>query len=120
MLLAEDGKKKAVLKALLDDHSRLILLSTLNRAKSVVEIMREANIPMTSAYRRVEELKREGLLNVERIVVTEDGKKYALVRSAIGAASIRFDKGVLEVDISPNLGADEKLLKRFFTLKEVR
>lgn len=120
MLLSEEVSKRAVLKALSDDHSRLILLSTIQSAKSVPEIMREQGIPMSSAYRRVKQLKHDGLLKVEKVVVTEEGKKYDLLRSAIRAAVIRFESGVLEVDVSTNVLAEEKMLRRFFALKEAK
>jgi len=120
MQLTEDEGKKAVLRALLDDQSRLILTSTMLVAKSVVDITREQRIPVTSAYRKVKELKEFGLLKVERIVLTDDGKKYEMVKSAIRGASVQFEKGLLDVDITPNVEADEKMVKRFFTLREVK
>ena len=120
MQVAEEERKKAVLRALLDDQSRLILTSTMLVPKSVVDITREQRIPVTSAYRKVKELKEFGLLRVERIVLTDDGKKYELVRSAIRAANVQFDKGILDVDVTTNVEADEKMVKRFFTLREVK
>lgn len=117
--VVREEEKKAVLRALLDDQSRLILTSTISTPKSVIDITREQRIPVTSAYRKVKELKEFGLLKVERIVITDDGKKYELVRSAIRSASVQFDKGNLGVDITNNIEADEKMVKRFFTLREV-
>jgi len=118
--VVQDEEKKAVLRAILDDQSRVILTSTMLIPKSVIDITREQRIPVTSAYRKVKELKEFGLLRVERIVITDDGKKYELVRSAIRAASVHFDKGSLGVDITNNVEADEKMVKRFFTLREVK
>lgn len=118
--VVQEEEKKAVLRALLDDQSRIILTSTMLAPKSVVDITREQRIPVTSAYRKVKELKEFGLLKVERIVITDDGKKYELVRSAIRSASVQFDKGKLGVDITNNVEADEKMVKRFFTLREVK
>lgn len=118
--MVQEEEKKAVLRALLDDQSRIILTSTMLAPKSVVDITREQRIPVTSAYRKVKELKEFGLLKVERIVITDDGKKYELVRSAIRSASVQFDKGKLGVDITNNVEADEKMVKRFFTLREVK
>ncbi len=115
-----DERKKAVLRALLDDQSRLILTSTMERPKSVIEITREQAIPITSAYRKVKELKQYGLLKVEQIVLTDDGKKFELVRSAIRSANVQFDRGTLDVDVTANVEADEKMVKRFFTLREVK
>jgi len=120
MQIEEDGRKKAVIRALLDDQSRLILTATLLAAKSVIDITREQKIPITSAYRRVKELKEFGLLKVERIVLTPEGKKFELVRSTIRTASVQFDKGTLKVDVTAEVEADEKLVRRFFALREMR
>ncbi len=120
MQVVENERKKAILRALLDDQSRLILTSTMLVPKSVVDITREQQIPVTSAYRKVKELKEFGLLRVERIVLTDDGKKYELVRSTIRAANVQFDKGILDVDVTTSVEADEKMVKRFFTLREVK
>jgi len=120
MQVAEEELKKAVLRALLDDQSRVILTSTMLAPKSVVEITREQKIPVTSAYRKVKELKEFGLLKVERIIITDDGKKYELVKSAIKTATVQLDRETLDVNVTANVDADEKMVKRFFTLKEVR
>jgi len=120
MRVDDEGHKKAVIRSLLDDHSRLILLSSMLVPKSVVDITREHRIPMTSAYRKIKELKEFGLLKVDRIVLTDDGKKYELLKSTIRSASVQFNKGMLDVDVTANVEADEKLVKRFFALKEVK
>lgn len=120
MQIDEDMRKKAVIRALLDDHSRLILTATMFAAKSVIDITHEQKIPITSAYRRVKELKEFGLLKVERIVLTPEGKKFELLRSTIRTASIQFDKGTLNVDVTAGIEADEKLVKRFFALREAK
>ena len=120
MQIEEDGRKKAVIRALLDDQSRMILSATLLASKSVIDITREQKIPITSAYRRVKELKEFGLLKVERIVLTPEGKKFELVRSTIRTASVQFDKGTLKVDVTAEVEADEKLVRRFFALREMR
>jgi len=120
MQINEDDRKKAVMRALLDDHSRLILTATMLGPKSVIDITREQNIPITSAYRKVKELKEFGLLKVDRIILTPDGKKFELVKSTIRTASVKFDEGTLNVDVTGGLEADEKLVRRFFALREAR
>ncbi len=120
MRVDDEDRKKAVMRALLDDHSRLILISTMLVSKSVIDITREQSIPITSAYRKVKELKEFGLLKVDRIVLTKDGKKFELLRSAIRSASVQFDKGMLDVDITASVEPDEKMVKRFFALREVK
>ena len=54
MIITNEKQKEAILNALLDDYSRKILDSTIDKAKSITEIIREQDIPMTSTYRRVE------------------------------------------------------------------
>lgn len=120
MRIDNDDRKKAVIRALLDDHSRVILTSTMLVSKSIIDITREGNIPITSAYRKVKELKEFGLLKVDRIILTPEGKKFELVRSTIRSASVQFDKGTLDVDVTASVEADEKLVKRFFALREVK
>jgi len=120
MRINSDDRKKAVIRALLDDHSRIILSSTMLVSKSVIDITREGNIPITSAYRKVKELKEYGLLKVDRIILTPEGKKFEMVRSTIRSASVLFDKGTLDVDVTESVEADEKMVKRFFALREVK
>ena len=120
MQIEEDDRKKAVIRALLDDYSRLILTTTMLMPKSVIDITREHNIPITSAYRKVKELKESGLVKVERIVLTPDGKKFELVKSTIRTANVQFDNGALNVEVSSGVQADEKFVKRFFALREAR
>jgi hypothetical protein len=120
MQIDEDTRKKAVIRALLDDHSRFILTATMDSPKAVLDIIREHKIPITSAYRKVGELKESGLLRVERIILTPEGKKFELVKSTIRGVSVEFDKGELNVDVTAAAQADEKFVRRFFALREVR
>ena len=85
-----------------------------------MDLVREHGIPMTSAYRRVKELMDCGLLEVERIVLTNDGKKFDLYRSTVTAVNVRFGNGVLEVDVTLRSTAEEKIMRRFLSLKEAK
>jgi hypothetical protein len=120
MQIDEEGRKKAVIRALLDDHARLILSATMLIPKSIPDITKEHKIPITSAYRKVKELKESGLLKVERIVLTPEGKKFELVKSTIRTAIVQFDNGTLNVDVTAGVEADEKFVRRFFALREAR
>src|SRR5208282_1262980 len=113
MRIDDEDRKKAVIRALLDDQSRLILISTMLTSKSILNIRREQNIPLGSAYRKVKRLKKFGLLKVDGTVLVEGGKKVELLRSAIRSASVQFDRRKLDVDVTANVKADEKHVKRF-------
>ena len=120
MIIKDEKQKKAIVNALLDEYSRKILDSTIDEAKSITDIMREQDIPMTSTYRRVKLLMDNKLVKVERSMVTHDGKRYFLYLSNIKEASIRFNKGELIVEITPNIREkpEDKLLRSFSTIKE--
>ena len=120
MIITNEKQKKVILNALLDDYSRKILDSTIDESKSITDIMREQDIPMTSTYRRVKLLMDNKLVKVERSMVTDDGKRYFLYLSNIKDASIRFNKGELIVEITPNIRErpEDRLLRSFSNIKE--
>ena len=120
MIIKDEKQKKVIVNALLDEYSRKILDSTIDEAKSITDIMREQDIPMTSTYRRVKLLMDNKLVKVERSMVTDDGKRYFLYLSNIKDASIKFNKGELIVEITPNIRErpEDRLLRSFSTIKE--
>ena len=120
MIITNEKQKEAILNALLDDYSRKILDSTIDKAKSITEIIREQDIPMTSTYRRVKLLMDNKLIKVERSMVTEDGKRYYLYLSSIKNASIKYNEGKLIVEITPNIKElpEDKLLRSFTNIKQ--
>ncbi len=112
MRLHEETSKDKVLQALADEYSRSILLSTIQKAKSAVELSTEKNIPISTAYRRLHELQEAGLVAVERSVITDDGKKFDLYRSTVKSVAISFDLGATEVELIPN----EDMVTKFVRL----
>ena len=120
MIITDEKQKKIIVDALLDEYSRKILDSTIDESKSITDIMREQDIPMTSTYRRVKLLMDNKLVKVERSMVTHDGKRYFLYLSNIKDASILFNKGELIVEITPNIREkpEDRLLRSFSTMKE--
>ena len=120
MIITDEKQKKVILNALLDEYSRKILDSTIDESKSITDIMREQDIPMSSTYRRVKLLMDNKLVKVERSMVTDDGKRYFLYLSNIKDASIRFNKGELIVEITPNIRErpEDRLLRSFSNIKE--
>ncbi len=120
MKIIDESKKKAIVEALFDDQSRTILYSTTDTAKPVVDIMKETNIPMTSAYRKVKDLLKVNLLRTEGSEITEDGKRFYLYRSNINEAKLIYKNGDIEINIEPNTQKDQpedRLLKTFTTMK---
>tara|TARA_B100001013_G_scaffold198512_1_gene120163 strand:- start:189 stop:563 length:375 start_codon:yes stop_codon:yes gene_type:complete len=122
LIIKDEKHKTAIAHALIDEYSRKILNSTMENSKSVMDIMREQKIPMTSAYRRIKLLLDNKLIKVEKSLLTDDGKRYYLYRSAIKSVIINYIDGNLFLDITPNIfdRPEDKLMQSFANIKEVR
>ena len=120
MEISEPARIQALVQGLADEYSRKIILSAIPKAKSVEDMSRENDIPLSTCYRRVHELLDSQILVVERIIVTPEGKKYELLRSAYRAVNVSFDGGVLKVDALINEDVAEKLRRLWLTMKETK
>jgi len=104
-ILARDSNfRKAILKALSDEYSRTIMNYTIESPRSVVNMVKDCDIPMTTAYRRVRELEGEKILKVTGSIVTDDGKKYFLYQNRLKAIYVVFGLESLDVQIVDNEG----------------
>ncbi len=96
-----------------DSESRLIINSTLKAPKTAMAIGKELGMPTSTLYRKIADLKRCGLLMVDRIVVREDGKREPAYACTFKEISFRTgEKGVeLEVVLS-----ERGMVKTWFEL----
>jgi hypothetical protein len=115
--ITEASRVQALVQGLADEYSRKILLSAIPVAKSVEDMSKENDIPLSTCYRRVHELLDAQMLLVERIILTPDGKKYELLRSAYRAVSVTFDGGVMKVDATINEDVADKLRRMWISMK---
>ena len=118
MIIRDGERKKALLRAMADEYSLKILMALIDKADSVNNISRINDIPIATAYRRVGELQEAGLLAIERGVLTDDGKRYDLYRSAVRSMQISFRSGEIEIDVIPNKDAISKLESMWMSLSE--
>jgi len=105
---------RAILEAMSNDVSRKILCSTMSKGKPVEEISEESNIPPSTTYRRVQELSEMGLMVVERIVISENGKRYSIFRSAFKGVMAEMHSGQLHVEVTLN----EDVADRFYRMRQ--
>ena len=99
--ILEQTSKDALLGILADKYSRAILEATMDLPKSAIELSAECQIPISTAYRRIQELHDNNLLKISGSI-NEDGKKYFLYKSKIKAIMTCFNGNSLEVEIIPN------------------
>lgn len=98
----EDDKKDAILEMLSDKYCRAIIESTMNSPKSAIEISSDCNIPISTVYRRLQNLYDSKLLAISGAITTE-GKKHFLYKSRIRSIFTRFNGSDVEVEIVPNV-----------------
>ncbi|HUI87015.1 MAG TPA: helix-turn-helix domain-containing protein [Nitrososphaerales archaeon] len=118
MELTDPARVQAVLQVLSDEYSRKILLSAISASKSVEELSRLNDIPLSTCYRRVHELLADGLLVMDRIVVTPDGKRYEMLRSSYKGFSVAFEDGSVKVEVVVNTDMADKLHTLWISMKK--
>ena len=57
-------------------------------------------------------------IELEKIVVTPDGKKYELLRSAYKTVAVNFENGEMKVEVVINEDVAEKLRRMWISMKE--
>ncbi len=97
----EDTTKDVLLRILADKYSRAILESTMNVPKSAIELSVDCKIPISTSYRRVQELHDHKLLGISGSI-NDDGKKYFLYKSKVKAIMTCFNGNSIEIEIVPN------------------
>lgn len=120
MEITDPSRVQALVQGLADEYSRKIILSAIPKAKSVEDMSRENDIPLSTAYRRIHELLDAQMLVVEKIIITPDGKKYELLRSAYKAINVTFDGGVMKVDAAINEDVADKLKRLWLSMRETQ
>lgn len=120
MLIHDATVKKTVLRAMADESSLAILTGTKEKARSPMELIHLSKLPPSSVYRRINEFVACGLLNVERVVITKDGKKYSLYKSPVKEIRVDYKAGDLELDVTFNLDSVEKLTTKWTLLRPTK
>ncbi|MDN5867533.1 MAG: hypothetical protein L0H55_09050 [Candidatus Nitrosocosmicus sp.] len=88
----EDKNASIILKELFDGFSYKIVMSTIEDSKTVFEICKENDLPISSTYKKIKKLKDLGLLFIDRIVINEKGKKVVFYKSKIQSVELILNK----------------------------
>ena len=91
-LLNQDKNASILLKELFDGFSYKIVMSTVDDSKTVFEICKENDLPISSTYKKIRKLKDLGLLFIDRIVINEKGKKVVFYKSRIQSVELILNK----------------------------
>ncbi len=83
-------------KIITDEYSAKILVCTLRRPRTALEISRDYGIPIAACYRRIRMLEKLGLLRCVERRLTSEGKRIAVYSSMLKGAYIYLENGVLK------------------------
>ena len=106
--IEDDQRKEAILDIMSDKYCREILRITLDKPMSSIEIGSESKIPISTIYRRLQNLHDNKLLRISGCI-SEDGKKYFLYKSKVKGISASCNGNDLEINIVPNIGLSTNL-----------
>ena len=114
MLVNDDPAKQRILTALSDEYSRQILSATMNTPSSALELSHRYDIPITTVYRRIQDLIEAGLIAAVKSGRTADGKWYDLYRCLLLTINVSYDGANVRIDATVNDHISEKF-KRMWT-----
>jgi hypothetical protein len=118
MIIKAERLKCAILAALADTDLQNILNAVMYQSKSANEIVRENNISHTTAYRKIKWLVDEKLLIVDKIIITEEGKKSSLFRTVLKSFNVKYEYNNVIIEAEQNVDTLRKITERFFSLNE--
>lgn len=118
MIIKSERLKRAILAALADTELQKILDAVMYQSKSVNQIIRETNVSHTTAYRKMRWLVEEKLLIVDKIEITEDGKKSSLFRTVLKSFNVRYEYNNVVIEAEQNVNTLRKVTEKFFSLDE--
>ena len=91
-----------VLEALADAQSRTILFSVIRDGKTAAELSEEHKIPLSSVYKKISDLEDLSLIKIEKLILSDNGKKFKVYKSRISKADISIRKPEPVISLSPN------------------
>ena len=117
MIVESQRAKKAILAALADEEMTKILDSVMYHSKSIADITRENNIAHTTCYRKTKWLINEGLVSVDKIVITPEGKKFSLYYSVFKSINVKYESNNVIVEAEENSDIVKKTMAWFYSLE---
>ena len=96
--IEDDERKERILSVLSEKSCRMILYSIRDEAKTVFDISEEIKVPISTIYRKLDNLQESRLIATSGII-NEDGKKIFLYTSRMKEVRTQFENGNLDVNI---------------------
>ena len=81
-----------IITALADSESRSILFSIIRKGKTATNLSESLKIPLSSVYKKLSDLEDLALIQVEKYMISEKGRRFKTYRSRIARAEIIIKK----------------------------
>jgi hypothetical protein len=118
MIVKGERVKRAILAALADTELQKILGVAMHQSKSANQIIRESNVSHSTGYRKIGWLLDNKLLIVDKIEITEDGKKSSLFRTVLKSFNVKYEYNNVVIEAEQNFDTLKKITEDFFTLPD--
>lgn len=91
-----------VIEALADSESRAILFSIIKKGMTASELSERLKIPLSSVYKKLSDLEELTLIEVEKWMISDKGRKFKMYKSRISKADISIKKPDPILSLMPN------------------
>ena len=91
-----------VIEALADAESRAIIFSIIRKGKTANELSTALKIPLSSVYKKLTDLEHLTLIEIEKTVLSDKGKRFKIYKSRINKAEIIIKKPDPTLSLSAN------------------
>jgi hypothetical protein len=78
---------------------------------------RHVQFPHTTCYRKTKWLLNEGLVIVDKIIITPEGKKFSLYHSVLKSINVKYESNNVIVEAEQNFDIIKKTMARFYSLE---
>ena len=91
-----------VIEALANAESRAIIFSTIRKGKTAIQLSNTLKIPLSSVYKKLSDLEDLTLIEVEKTILSEKGRRFKIYKSRINRAEISIKKPEPSLSLSSN------------------
>ena len=91
-----------VIEALADAESRAIIFSIIKKGKTASTLSQSLKIPLSSVYKKLADLEHLTLIEVEKTILSDKGKRFKVYKSRINKAEILIKKPEPSLLLSAN------------------
>jgi predicted transcriptional regulator len=95
----EDRNAIVLLREIAEMITYKIITSTMYSGKTVLQISAENELPLSSTYKKINKLRRAGILSIDKVSIEDNGKKVLYYRSKIKAIECCLNEKGLAVHL---------------------